>query len=125
MRITRNGWDKVLAWLLSLVFAAAATAKLAGDPGALAAFPRFGLPAWFVQFTVAVELAGALGVHWRRGWPALVGPGLLAATMGVAAGLHLAHDPPAMAVPAIALFLVSATLLAMRLHARAKAEPRP
>ncbi|MEZ5468301.1 MAG: DoxX family protein [Lysobacterales bacterium] len=106
--------DLVLTWLLSLAFLAAAGAKLAGDRAAVEAFERFGLPHVMVWVTAGVELIGALALHWRVGLWGLSGPAMLASTMAVAVGLHLAHDPPALAMPAAVLLVMSASLVGWR-----------
>ncbi|QQD18561.1 DoxX family protein [Spongiibacter nanhainus] len=80
---------KFLTAVLSLIFFTSGGAKLAGLDFEVAAFQRWGYPLWFMYFTGAVEVAGALGLLIRP-LSALAATGL-AMTMLGAVGTHLNH----------------------------------
>lgn len=106
--------ERIIVWLLTFAFLAAAGAKLAHVPDVVDVFHRFGLPEWFMVVTAIVEITGALALHLRRGRLALIGPALLAATMIVGAGFHLMIDTPPQAAPAITLALLALVVLFFR-----------
>lgn len=111
----KYGWpERVVVWLVTLVFIMAGGAKLAGVPEVTAIFERFHLPHWFMLFTAAVEIAGAIGLHFRRSVVGLAAPAMLAITMVVGAGFHLAYDTPPEAVPAIVLAFLALFVLFTR-----------
>lgn len=99
----------VLQVVLGLVFLGAGGSKLAGTQQMVEMFDHFEYPRWFMYFTGAVEIVGALGVLVGVFAPvlALLGGLLLAATMVGAIFTHLrAKDPGSMmAPPAILLVL--------------------
>lgn len=98
---------------LVLVFGAAGVTKLVAAGLFHEQFAHFGLPAWWVQVTGAVELAGAALIALPKPAFRRSGAMLLAATMAVAAGLHLVHDPIALALPAVALMLLAGYVATM------------
>jgi len=114
--MARNyGWpERIIVWLLTLAFIGAGGAKLAGVPGIVAVFDRFGLPQWFIYVTAAVEILGAIGLHFRKSIVGLFAPVLLTITMAIGAGFHFFYDTPPEAVPAILLALFSSIVLFLR-----------
>jgi len=112
---TKYGWpERVMVWVLTLVFLAAGFAKLAGAPEVVAIFERFDLPHWFMLLTAGVEITGALGLHFRRSVFGLAAPAVLAVTMTVGSAFHMVYDTPPQAAPAITLALLSLTVLLLR-----------
>ena len=91
---------------LVLLFGAAGLAKLVDPASFRDQFAHFGLPAWWIAVTGAVELLGAALIA-LPGRTRRAGAALLAATMGAATALHLVHDPIALASPAAALMLLA------------------
>lgn len=109
--------------LLVLAFAASGLAKLIDPAPFHEQFSRFGLPAWFVVLTGAVELSGALLLASFGGGRRRLGAGLLAVTMAVAGSLHLIHDPLALALPALLLMLLAGWSALVPLRPREAPEP--
>lgn len=102
--------------LSSAAFAAAGSAKLMGVPQLHASFAIMGLPHWFGYLIGASELAGAIGLLWRK-LSALAATGL-AAIMAGAIYFHLVYDAAAHAIPALVL---SALLLVVIVARRQEA----
>lgn len=80
---------RVLCILLSLVFLASGSAKLAALDFEVAAFERWGYPVWFMYFTGVVEVAGGIGLLIRR-LSALAGACLIPVMLGAVA-THIMH----------------------------------
>lgn len=99
----------ILQVVLGLAFLGAGGSKLAGAQQMKEDFDRFGYPRWFMYFTGAVEVTGALGVLVGIFTPvlAVLGGLLLAATMAGALFTHVrAKDSGSkMAPPAVLLIL--------------------
>lgn len=86
----------VLQVVLGLAFLGAGGSKLAGAQQMIEDFDRFGYPRWFMYFTGAVEITGALAVLVGIFVPvlAVLGGLLLAATMVGAVATHLRMKDP-------------------------------
>jgi uncharacterized membrane protein YphA (DoxX/SURF4 family) len=105
---------------LALIFAGSGLVKLINPAMFEVQFAKFGLPAWFVFATGAVELSGAALIAFFKGALRRFGAAMLAVTMAVATSLHLIHDPLGMALPAFVLLALSGTvaLIPLRNNAR-------
>ena len=55
--------QKTLLVLLSLAFLFAGGMKLLGNPMEVGMFAHWGYPLWFMYFTGACEVLGAIGLH--------------------------------------------------------------
>ena len=103
----------VLMIVVSLAFLAAGGQKLVGSEGQKKDFARFGYPAWFMYFTGAMEVTGAVGMFagvFAPVWGALAGL-LLAAVMVGAVATHIrVGDPVKNVVPASVLGLLALTV---------------
>jgi uncharacterized membrane protein YphA (DoxX/SURF4 family) len=102
--------ETVLQVLLGLAFLGAAGSKLAGTQQMVEMFDHFKYPRWFMYFTGAVEVVGALGVLVGVFVPvlAVLGGLLLAATMAGAVFTHIrAKDPVSMMIPPGILLVLS------------------
>lgn len=107
------GWTvRILTTLLVIVFAAAGGMKLVNAEQAAEGFAHFGYPAWFATLTGVLELAGAIGLLIRRLAP-LAALGLAGVMVG-ALYSHLSHDPPAQALPALAILVMAGSLAWLR-----------
>jgi uncharacterized membrane protein YphA (DoxX/SURF4 family) len=93
---------------LTLAFAGAGLAKLAGVDMMVATFDTIGLGQWFRYLTGIIEV-GAVILLWLPGRQVLAGA-LLGATMVGAVITHLAILGPS-ALPAIVLGLLSAAVI--------------
>jgi uncharacterized membrane protein YphA (DoxX/SURF4 family) len=84
--------------LLSLVFFATGSSKLASTGSMEDDFQRFGYPRWFMFFTGGTELTGALGLALGFWWPtaAVLGAGAVVTTMIGAAATHLLRTDDAL-----------------------------
>ena len=98
--------------LAAATFFAAGAAKFAGAPPIVEVFDRFGLPAWFMLVTGAVEIVGSVALIAPSSRARFFGAMLLCTTMIVGAGFHFAFDPPAAAIPAIFLACATAAIAA-------------
>ena len=98
---------KILSIVLSLIFIASGGAKLAGLAFEIAAFERWGYPLWFMYFTGAIEVAGAIGLQVRR-LSALTG-GCLALMMVGAVATHVINAEWGMMVVASIILALAAT----------------
>lgn len=98
--------------LTSLVYAAAGIGKLMGVPMLHESFAILGLPGWFGYFIGAAELAGAVGLYWRR-TATLAGAGLAIIMMG-AIYFHLVYTPISAGIPAIVLLILATTVAWLR-----------
>ncbi len=94
--------------LLTLAFAAAGIAKLAGAEMMVATFDAIGWGQWFRYLTGVIEVGSAL-LLWVPGKQAF-GAALLVATMASAVAFHLLVLGPS-ALPAAVLGLLSAYVL--------------
>lgn len=113
--MAKYGWlERVLVWALTLAFLAAAAGKIFQVPDIVDVFTRFGLPEWFMYLTAAVEITGALGLHFRQNLLGLAAPAMLMGTMIVGAGFHMVYDTPPEAIPALVLATLSAIILFLR-----------
>lgn len=105
----------ILQVILGLVFLGAGSSKLAGTQQMVGMFEHFKYPRWFMYFTGAVEVTGALGVLAGLFVPmlALLGGLLLAATMIGAIFTHIRVKDPVsmMAPPAILLVLAIVVII--------------
>jgi hypothetical protein len=93
--------------VLVLIFGGAGLAKISVGASFADQFAHFGLPAWWIYLTGAVELTGAALIAIPKHVTRRFGAALLAATMAVATMLHLLNDPAAMALPAFSLMLLA------------------
>ena len=94
----------VLLTLVTLGFGAAGTAKLLGVPMEVAGFAHWGYPLWFMYFTGAAEVLGAIGIHVKKcsRYAAL---GLAIVAVGAIA-THVSHGEGLIApIPATILLL--------------------
>lgn len=97
----------VLRSLLAAVFLVAGAMKLAGTEFEVSGFRRFEYDLWLMYAVGVAQVLGGAALLFR-GYAAL-GAGLLALIMVGAVASHLrAGDPPAMALPALILFLLLA-----------------
>ncbi|CAN5651725.1 hypothetical protein BH24ACT21_BH24ACT21_16670 [soil metagenome] len=104
----------VLKVLLGLVFLGAGGSKLAGAQQMVEMFDHFKYPRWFMYFTGAVEIVGALGVLVGILAPvlAVLGGLLLAATMVGAVFTHIrVKDSVSMMVPPGILLVLSIAVI--------------
>jgi len=97
-----------LRGLLTLAFAAAGLAKLAGADMMVATFDAVGVGQWFRYVTGLIEVAGAI-VLWLPG-KQVAAAALLGATMVGAVLAHLFILGPS-AVPAVILGLICAAVI--------------
>jgi putative oxidoreductase len=111
--------NKILPFVLALVFFASGAAKLAGLEFEVVAFERWGYPLWFMYLVGLVEVTGALLLLLRR-TSALAGAGL-AAFMTGAVGTHVIHAEWGMLVVATVIMLLSARHAWLGLGKRASA----
>ena len=93
--------------LLTLAFASAGLAKLAGVEMMVATFDNIGWGQWFRYLTGVIEVGGAIGLWVRgyQGWAAA----FLGATMVGAVTYHAIYGDPM--TPAIVLGILSALVL--------------
>jgi len=113
VRSSRSGTilARVLSVLLTLVFLAAAGAKLAGVPMMVANFDKIGFGQWFRYVTAILEIVGAVALWVPR--MRFFGAVLLAIIMIGAVTAHLTAlgtNP----MPPIVLFVLSATVAWLR-----------
>lgn len=105
-----NKGQNIAVWGLivlgSLAFIAAGIGKLSGVEMLHASFAAMGLPAWFGYFIGAAEVAGGLGLYWRKtsAWAAA---GLFIIMLG-AIYFHVVYQPSA--IPAVVLALITAVI---------------
>ena len=97
--MTKLRWGAIA--LVSVAFALAGTAKLAGVEQMHLSFATLGLPDWFGNFIGAAELAGAMGL-WVGKLNRYAALGLLMIMPG-AIYFHVMHDVIANAMPAVVL----------------------
>jgi uncharacterized membrane protein YphA (DoxX/SURF4 family) len=81
--------QRILTWLLALVFFASGGAKLAALEFETEAFARWGYPPWFMYLTGVLEVAGAIGLLLPR--LATLAAACLAALMIGAVATHAMH----------------------------------
>ena len=105
---TRTLTLTVITVLVSLAFAAAGLAKLAGASMMVQTFDAVGLGQWFRYVTGIIELGGAI-LLWLPG-RRLIGAALLTVTMAGAILAHLFILGTATMAPAVVLGLLSAIL---------------
>lgn len=98
--------------LASAAFAAAGLAKLAGVEQMHMSFAAMGLPAWFGYFIGACEVAGAVGLWFRR-TSIYACAGLFSIMLG-AIYFHLVYDGVANAIPALVLALLAVYIFVTR-----------
>ena len=106
----------VLQVVLGLAFVGAGGSKLAGAQQMIEDFDRFGYPRWFMYFTGAVEITGALGALVGIFVPGLAvfGGLLLAATMVGAVFTHIRmRDPVSKMVPPGVLLLLAVSVIVL------------
>ena len=105
--------EPVLRVLLAAVFVAAGIMKLAATEFEVNGFAHFGYAPWFMYAVGVLELLGGLALLPRRfAAPAAL---VLAPVMVGAAASHLrAGDDPAMALPALVLLALLASVGAAR-----------
>ena len=106
----------ILQITLGLAFLGAGGQKLAGSEPMVGVFDRFGYPRWFMYFTGAVEVTGAVGVLAGIFAPALalLGALLLAATMIGALFTHARVGDPAYRMgPPAALLALAVVVMAL------------
>ena len=103
--------------LVSLAFAAAGIAKLAGVEQMHTSFAVMGLPVWIGYFVGASELMGAIGI-WIKKTSIYAAAGLLI-IMGGAIYYHVVLEIAANAIPACVLSLLLINIIINRLKARA------
>lgn len=103
--------------LCTLAFGAAGAAKLAGVEQMHLSFALMGLPAWFGYFIGASELAGAIGIWFKK--LRIYAAGGLLIIMAGAVYFHVVYDAVANAVPAVVLALLLTHILANRAKERA------
>ena len=105
-----------LMGLTTFAFGAAGIFKLLGTPELHLSFAKLGLPEWFGYFIGAAEIAGAIGIWFKRvATPAAAG---LAIIMLGAIYYHVTFDPMQQAIPAVVLFIFTASIaLIKRKHA--------
>jgi uncharacterized membrane protein YphA (DoxX/SURF4 family) len=96
----------ILCILLSLVFLASGSAKLASLAFEIAAFERWGYPLWFMYFTGLVEVAGGIGLLIRP-VSALASGGLTVVMLGAVA-THVMHAEWGMLVAASTILMLAA-----------------
>ena len=98
--------------LTAFAFAAAGVLKLVGDSMFSDSFSNMGLPAAFSYFIGCCEIAGALGLFFRR--LATLAAAALAIIMLGAIGYNLGYEPLADVIPAAILFIFSLIIVAAR-----------
>lgn len=101
----------VLIVLASLAFVSAGIGKLAGVEMLHSSFAAMGLPVWFGYFIGAAEVAGGLGLYWRKtsAWAAA---GLFIIMVG-ASYFHIAYQQPSV-VPALILAALTVVIFLNR-----------
>lgn len=112
--------NRIIPFVLALVFFASGAAKLAGLEFEVVAFERWGYPLWFMYLVGLIEVTGALFLLLRR-TSALAGAGL-AAFMTGAVGTHVIHAEWGMLVVATVIMLLSARHAWIGLGKRGAAE---
>ena len=102
-------WKHLTSWVLSVVlgllFIASGVSKLARQGPSADNFARWGYPPWFLPFTGAVELLGAVLLLVPR--TRLYGGAVLDATMIGAVATHLTHGEAAFAPVPLVLGLLA------------------
>jgi len=93
-------------YLIALIFLASGGAKLIPLAFEVAAFTRWGYPAWFMTLTGVLEVAGAIGVLIPR-LSALASLALAALMIG-ALGTHLVNTEWPMAIAATLILCLCA-----------------
>ena len=97
---------RIIMALTTLAFVMAGSFKLMGNEMMHASFLAMGLPVWFGYFIGACEVAGGIGL-WFKKLSTWAGAGLAIIMMG-AVYFHLAYQQPS-AVPAVVLGLFALT----------------
>lgn len=84
--------DWVLRVCVAVLFGSVGYEKLVPWPGSywVTLFAQIGFGEWFMYFTGAIQVAGAVLVLVPRTWPALLGAALVGSTMVGAIVCHLA-----------------------------------
>lgn len=95
----------LLSTLLALIFLASGAAKLASLEFETVAFQRWGYPLWFMYFIGAFEVAGGVGLVFKR-LSAISAAGLAAMMIGAIA-THIIHMEWGMLVAATVIFVLS------------------
>ncbi|CAN5838244.1 hypothetical protein BH23ACT11_BH23ACT11_20820 [soil metagenome] len=106
----------ILQVVLALVFIGAGGSKLVATQQMVEMFDHFKYPRWFMYFTGAVEVTGAVGVLVGILVPvlAVLGGLLLAATMVGAIFTHIrAKDPVSMMIPPSVLLALAIIVLVL------------
>ncbi|AEF55253.1 DoxX family protein [Marinomonas posidonica] len=103
--------------LCTFAFGAAGAAKLAGVEQMHLSFALMGLPAWFGYFIGACELAGAIGI-WFKKLRLYAASGLAIIMLG-ALYFHTVYETIANGIPAIILLLLLVHILVNRIKTRA------
>ena len=106
---------RILQVLLIVAFLGAGGQKLAGTEQMVSEFERYGYPGWFMYFTGAVEVTGALGLILGFFRPLITSLAalLLTATMIGAVFTHARLEDPAQSmIPPSILLTIAATVSA-------------
>ncbi|AKE53089.1 DoxX family protein [Kangiella geojedonensis] len=96
---------KIVTGLLALIFLLSGSAKLLGLEFEVDAFERWGYPVWFMYFTGAVEVAGAVALLVPR-LVSVAGLGLSGVMVGAVA-THVMHSEWMMLVIASVILLTA------------------
>lgn len=106
-------WSAMM--IVALTLLPTGGAKLAGVPQMHGSFAILGLPAWFGYFIGACEVAGAVGVFFRR-FSIAAASGICAIMIG-AIYFHLTYTPAVKGVPAIIVLLLCLFIIHRRRQA--------
>lgn len=112
--------NRILPFVLALVFFASGAAKLASLEFEIVAFERWGYPLWFMYLVGVIEVAGAALLLPAR-TRTLASAGLAAFMIG-AVGTHVIHGEWGMLAIASAIMLLASRQALMGIRARALAD---
>jgi putative oxidoreductase len=116
-------FNRILPFVLALVFFASGAAKLASLEFEIVAFERWGYPLWFMYLAGVIEVAGAVLLLSAR-TRTLASAGLAAFMIG-AVGTHVIHAEWGMLVIASAIMLSAARVAWIGSLERVPASRRP
>jgi putative oxidoreductase len=98
--------------LVTLMMLMGGVMKLMGNPMATASFATLGLPAIFGTFIGLCEIAGGIGLWFRR--TSLYAAGGIAIIMVGAVYYHLVHTPFSEGIPALIILAICAFIVSRR-----------
>ncbi len=107
---------KYVTWvamgIVSLIMVLGGAAKLMGQPMATTSFATLGLPAVFGTFIGLCEVAGGIGV-WFRKTSKLAAMGITVIMVG-AIYYHVVHTPLAQGIPALVVLICCGWIIASK-----------